>query len=179
MVRLVLEIEMKTLFTMIVLFSACSTALADCPVDAIEKALAAPLDGLKRIERAVTDVQSTEGGVWRIYTHEDGKLGTLVRIDAGESGMNEKRLSVASPAAYGIAVTRVDYLRHAFIDDAGPNGTASRTTEYFYYCDGKLYMPPREYATLDSEQYPKAGAIALKAMLDDKDIADVTKALKR
>ena len=179
MVRLVLEIEMKTLFTMIVLFSACSTALADCPVDAIEKALAAPLDGLTRIQRAVTDVQSTEGGVWRIYTHEDGKLGTLVRIDAGESGMNEKRLSVVRPDAYGISATRVDYLRHAFIDNGGPNGTAKRTTEYFYFCDGKLYMPPAEYGTLDNAAYAKAGAEAQKAMLMDKDVADVTKELKR
>lgn len=170
---------MKTLFTMIILCGTCGTALADCPVDAIEKALAAPLDEQKKIERGVTDIQSTEGGVWRIYAREDGQLGTLIRIDAGESGMNEKRLGIVSPDAYGIAVTRVDYLRHAFIDDGGPNGTAKRTTEYFYFCDGKLYMPPREYATLDSEQYPKAGAAAQKAMLEDKDVADVTKALKR
>ena len=93
--------------------------------------------------------------------------------------MSERRLSVVSPRAYGIAVTRVDYLRHAFIDEAGPNGTARRTTEYFYYCDGKLYVPPVEYATLDGAEYAKAGADAQKAMLGDKDVADVTKSLAR
>lgn len=169
---------MKTFFTMIILCGTCAAAEAACPVDAIEKALTTPLDEQSRIERNVTDVQSTEGGIWRIYKSDNGQLGTLVRIDAGESGMNEKRLSVAGPGAYGIAATRVDYLRHAFIDDAGPNGTARRTTEYFYFCDGKLYMPPREYATLDSEDYSRAGAAAQKTMLDDKDVTDVTKMLR-
>lgn len=170
---------MKTLFTMILLAGASGTALAGCPVDAIEKSLSAPLDGLKKIERPVTNVQSTEGGVWRIYRTEDGQLAAILRIDAGESGMNEKRLGIVSAEAYGIAVTRVDYLRHAFVDNGGPNGTAKRTTEYFYFCDGKLYEPPREYATRDSTEYPKAGAAAWQAMLDDKDVADETRALRR
>jgi len=171
---------MKTLFTMLVTLAACGPALADCQVAAIEKSLAAPLDGLKKVERAVTDIQSTEGGVWRIYRKKDGRLATLVRLDGGESGMNERRLSVVSPDAYGISVTRVDYLRHAFIDDGGPNGTAKRSTEYFYFCSGKLYAPPEMYATATMDgSYAKAGADAQKAMLMDKDVAELTKALKR
>ena len=169
---------MKTFFTMTILLATCSTAIA-CPVDRIEQALGTPLAGLKKIERTASDVQSTEGGVWRIYQGKDRKLSTLVRIDGGESGMSERRLSVVNPRTYGIAVTRVDYLRHAFIDEAGPNGTAKRTTEYFYYCDGQLYVPPMEYATLDGAAYAKAGADAQKAMLGDKDVADVTKGLAR
>lgn len=170
---------MKTLFTMFFLCTTCSVALAGCPIDTIEKALGAPLDGLKNTEREVSDVQSTEGGIWRIYRKKGGQLNSLVRIDGGESGMSERRLSMVSPAAYGIAVTRVDYLRHAFIESGGPNGTAKRTTEYFYYCDGKLYVPPAEYATLDGSEYAKAGAAAQHAMVDDKDVVDVTKGLKR
>lgn len=170
---------MKTLFTILITFAACGTALADCPVDSIEKALATSLDGLKKVERQVTDVQSTEGGVWRIYRKKDGRLNSLIRLDGGESGMSERRLSVVSPDAYGITVTRVDYLRHAFIDNAGPNGTAKRTTEYFYYCNGKLYVPQMEYATLDGAEYTKAGTEAQRMMTGDKDVADVTKGLKR
>lgn len=170
---------MKVLFTMIFLGCTSSLALAECPVDAIEKALATSLDGLKKTERPVTDVQSTEGGVWRIYRKKDGRLASLVRIDAGESGMNEKRLGIVSPDAYGISVTRVDYLRHAFVDNGGPNGTAKRTTEYFYFCGGKLFEPPREFGTRDSVEYPEAGTAAQKAMLDDKDVAGLTKGLKR
>lgn len=173
-----MEGGMKTLFTMIVIATTCGTALADCPVDRIEKALGTSLDGMKKVERPVTDIQSTEGGVWRIYRKKDGSLATLLRIDGGESGMGESRLSVVSPDAYGISVTRVDYLRHAFIDDGGPNGTARRTTEFFYFCSGKLHVPPEQYATMDGN-YAKAGAEAQKVMLLDKDVAALTKALKR
>lgn len=169
---------MKTLLTMIAICAGAGTALADCPVDRIEKALAAPLDGVKKVERPVTDVQSTEGGVWRIYRRKDGSLATLVRIDAGESGMNETRLAVLNPNAYGITTTRVDYLRHAFLAEGGPNGTARRTTEYFYFCNGKLHLPPEQFATM-GEGYAPAGAAAQKAMLEDKDVAAMTKALKR
>lgn len=170
---------MKSLFTMIALFCICGTALADCPVDKIEKALMAPLDGLAKSERAVSDVQSTEGGVWRIYRDKDGRLASLLRLDGGESGMSERRLGMASPRAYGISVTRVDYLRHAFIDDAGPNGTARRTTEYFYFCDGKLYVPPAAFATLDGADYARAGAEARRMLLDSEDVADLTAGLAR
>lgn len=170
---------MKSLFTMLLMFCACGTALAGCPVGTIEKALGTPLDGLDKVEREVTDVQSTEGGAWRIFRNENGQLVALLRIDGGESGMSERRLSVVSPDAYGITVTRVDYLQHAFIDNGGPNGTAKRTTEYFYYCGGKLYVPPAEFATLDGAAYAKAGAAAQEAMIGDKDVADVTKALWR
>lgn len=170
---------MKILFTILFMSAACGTALADCPVGEIEKSLAAPLDGLTKQERQVSDIQSTEGGVWRVYRKEDGTLSSLVRIDAGESGMGERRLSVVSPDAYGITVTRVDYLRHAFIDNAGPNGTAKRTTQFFYYCDGKLHVPQMEYATLDGTEYAKAGAEAQRVMIQDKDVTDVTGPLKR
>jgi hypothetical protein len=170
----------KTLFTMIFLAAGCGAALADCPVGSIEKALGAQLDGMKKVERPVTDIQSTEGGVWRIYRKKDGRLATLVRLDGGESGMGERRLSVVSPDAYGISVTRVDYLRHAFIDEAGPNGTAKRTTEYFYFCGGKLHVPQPMYATaVIDDTYAKAGADAQKAMLLDKDVSELTKGLKR
>lgn len=154
-------------------------ALADCPVGNIEKALGASLDGLKKIEREVSDVQSTEGGVWRIYRKKDGALQAIVRLDGGESGMSERRLSVVSPKAYGISVTRVDYLRHAFVDQGGPNGTARRTTEYYYYCDGKLVVPPAEYATVDTAAYARTGEEARRAMVLDKDVASFTRALAR
>jgi hypothetical protein len=102
-----------------------------------------------------------------------------VRLDGGESGSSERRLSIVSGEAYGIAVTRIDYLRHAFIDEAGPNGTAKRTTEFFYVCGGKLYMPPAQFATPDLEAYAAAGAEAIRMMVLDKDVADVTAGLKR
>lgn len=55
---------MKLALSLILLASLSSVARADCPVDKIEAALASSVDGLKRLDRDVTDVQSTEGGVW-------------------------------------------------------------------------------------------------------------------
>lgn len=170
---------MRLLLAAALLLGSCAAAFAECPVGDIEKALGASLDTLKKTEKPVTDIQSTDGGVWRIYQRPGGMLDTLVRIDAGESGMGETRLAIVNDGAYGIARTRVDYLRHAFIDDAGPNGTAKRTTEYFYFCDGKLYLPPAMYATLDNAAYAKTGEETQNRMLLDKDVAALTASLKR
>ena len=169
---------MKILFTMLLILGNCGMAFADCPAGEIEKSLTASLEGMKSEERPVTDIQSTEGGIWRVYRGPNGALTTLLRLDGGESGMNERRLSVLNPSAYGISVTRVDYLRHAFIDDAGPNATAGRRTEFFYYCGGRLYLPPEIYATVGAD-YARNGDAAQKAMLMDKDVEALTKPLMR
>lgn len=161
------------------LLATTSVHAADCPLDKIETALAAPLDGLKRLDRDVTDVQSTEGGQWQIYREPDGRVSTIIRIDGGESGMAERRLGIVNRKNYGIAVTRVDYMRHAFAEDAGPNAIAKRSTDYYYYCDGKLYLPPESYAMVDLVTYKASGLQAQAAMVRDKDIADFTKGLAK
>jgi hypothetical protein len=169
---------MKHLTCLLATIAFAGPALADCDVDGIATALDAPLATLKPVEREVTDVQSTEGGVWRIYRERDGRLNSIVRIDGGESGMQETRLSVVNRKAYGIAATRVDYLHHAFIE-GGPNGTAKRTTSYYNFCNGKVYVPSGDGVSVDAEQYPRDGMAARTLMLDDKDVADFTKGLTR
>lgn len=163
----------------VLLATTIAASAAECPLGEIEKALSSSLDGLKKLEREVTDVQSTEGGLWEIYREKDGRVHSIIRIDGGESGMGERRLSTVSRKAYGIAVTRVDYMRHAFLEDKGPNATASRKTDYYYYCDGKLYLPPADAAMFDIEAYKANGNDARKLMVLDKDVADFTKGLAR
>ena len=171
---------MKLPFSLAVfLATTIAASAAECPLGEIEKALSSSFDGLKKLERDVTDVQSTEGGMWEIYREKDGRLHSIVRIDGGESGMGERRLSTVSRKAYGIAVTRVDYLRHAFLEDQGPNATAARKTDYYYFCDGKLYLPPADAAMFDVEAYTASGKDAQKLMVLDKDVADFTKGLAR
>lgn len=170
---------MRVPLAIILLAGLAGPALAECPVGEIEKALTAPLDGLKVTEQPATDIQSTEGGVWRIYRGTDGGVETLIRLDGGESGMNEYRLSIVSTGAYGISSTRVDYLRHAFVDDGGPNGTARRSTSFYYFCDGTVFLPPEQYGTAALAGYPEEAAANQKRMLLDKDVADLVKDLKR
>ena len=170
---------MRVILAATAFLALSSASLAACPVPEIEKALNMPLDGLTMTEQPVEDIQSTEGGVWRIYSAANGSVQSIVRIDAGESGMGERRLGIHSPSDYGIIVTRVDYLRHAFIEEGGPNGTAKRTTEYFYFCDGKLFMPPEQFSMLDSKAYAAAAAEAQELMLGSAEIATAVKGLKR
>jgi hypothetical protein len=158
----------------------CGPALAaECPLPQMDKALAAPLDKMKPLERQASDVQSTEGGVWAIYREKDGRVNTITRGDFGESGRNEMRLSIVDRSTYGIAKTRIDYIRHAFLEDQGPFAFHKVTTEYFFYCDGKLYLPGVTGATMDLDQYKKDGDEAQAAFFSSKDIADFTKGLKR
>ena len=170
---------MKWPLSLVCMLSAATPAAADCALDKIETALSAPLDGLKRLDRDVTDVQPTEGGQWQIYREADGRVNTIFRVDGGESGMGERRLSIVNRKTYGIAVTRVDYMRHAFVEDAGPNATAKRTTDYYYYCDGKLYLPPEGYSMVDATAYKASGLEAQAMMVKDKDVADFTKGLAK
>lgn len=170
---------MKLPLAALLLLTLGTVARAACPVAEIEQALGQSLAAMKMTEREVSDIQSTEGGAWRIYHGRDGQVHSIVRLDGGESGMGERRLSIVDADAYGIAVTRVDYLRHAFVDDAGPNGTAKRTTEYFYYCGGRLFLPPADFATPDLALYATSGEEAKKAMVLDKDVGEFTRALAR
>jgi len=162
------------------LLGLCGPALAaECPLSEIEKALAAPLDKMKPLEREVSDIQSTDGGTWSIYREKDGRVNTITRGDFGESGRNEMRLSIVNRDTYGIADTRIDYIRHAFLEDQGPFAFHKVTTEYFFYCAGKVYLPGETGATMDLGQYKKDGAEAQAKFLSSKDIADFTKGLKR
>ena len=89
------------------------------------------------------------------------------------------RLSIVNRNTYGIAQKRIDYIRHAFLDDQGPFAFHKVTTEYFFYCDGKLYLPGETGATMDLAQYKKDGDAVLAAFLSAKDVADFTKGLTR
>ena len=169
---------MNRLLLLVALMSmACAANAAECPLPSIDKALGTTLDKLKSLERNATDIQSTEGGRWFIYREKDGRVNTITRIDYGESGRSELRLSIVNRTTYGIAKTRVDYIRHAFLE--GPFAVVKTTTEYFFYCDGKVYLPSPESATVDLDQYKKDAGDAQAAFLSAKDVADFTKGLKR
>ncbi len=160
------------------ILALATPARAECDLDSISTALSASLDSMKPYEREATEARSTEGGAWQIYREKDGRLNTIVRIDGGESGMQETRLSVVNRHTYGIASTRVDYLRHAFVEE-GPFGDYKRTTTYYYFCSGQAYVPPESASMVDAESYRKEAGERKAEMLDDKDVAEFTKGLAR
>ncbi|MGE3831674.1 MAG: hypothetical protein AB7F76_11835 [Parvibaculaceae bacterium] len=150
---------------------------ADCPLADIEKVLNAPLDGMKPIEKEVSDVQSTEGGGWQIYKDKKGRVHSIIRNDYGESGRGEIRLSILDRKAYGIARTRYDYIRHAFLE--GPFAIAKKSTDYYFFCDGKVYLPAADAAMVDLDRYPKDAAEAQTATVGSPDVAEFTKGLAK
>ena len=161
----------------IALLSASSADAADCPLADIEKVLNAPLDGMKPIEKEVSDIQSTEGGLWQIYKDDKGRVHSIVRNDFGESGRGDIRLSILDDKTYGISRTRYGYIRHAFLE--GPFAIAQRNTDYYFFCDGKVYLPAAEAAMIDMEQYPKDAAEVQKATVGSPDVAEYTKGLAK
>ena len=169
---------MKYLAATLLIMLGTVPAHAGCAIDEISAALESSLESMKPLIREVTDVQSTEGGEWSIYREKDGRVHSIIRIDGGESGRNDTRLSIVNRQTYGIASTRTDYLRHAFVEGS-PNGTARETTDYYYFCGGKIYLPDSENSMIDLDVYKKAAAEVQKTMLGDKDVTDFTKGLAR
>ena len=157
---------MKIMFAIAGLLLVATPVHADdCALGKIEDALTAPLDGLKKLERDVSDVQSTEGGQWQIYREADGRVNTIMRIDYGEMGRSELRLTILNRRTYGIADTGIQYTRHIYLTDGGPLGTSSRTIKFHYFCDGKPVIASPEALELQ------------KSILMNKDVADFTKGL--
>jgi hypothetical protein len=150
---------------------------AECPLADIEKILNAPLDRMTPIEKEVSEIQSTEGGLWQIYKDKKGRIHSIVRNDYGESGRGELRLSILDGKAYGISRTRYGYIRHAFLE--GPFAIAQRNTDYYFFCNGKVYLPAAEGAMVDLERYPKDAAEAQQAIIGSPDVAEFTKDLAK
>lgn len=148
---------------------------ASCPVEALDALSRKPLPAKPSRSLPVTNVITSEGGEWHIYTTKAG-LAHLVRVDGGEGGMMETQLSILSPRAYVIRETTISYLRHAFLE--GPNADAKEVTSRYFFCDGKVYQPANGAAIL-GDDYVTDGYGAQTRMLDDKDVKALTKPLKR
>jgi hypothetical protein len=167
-------------FLLICLLAVSPSAVlaTECDLDAISKALDAPLDGMKPYEREVAVSQSTEGGVWQVFHEKDGRLNSVIRIDAGESGRNDTRLSIVNRKAWGIASTRIDYNRHAFAEGGGPFAIVRKTTTHYFFCDGKLYTPPPEWSTT-GDDYAAAARETKDSFFKAEEIEDFVKGLTR
>ena len=147
---------------------------ADCEVNRIFEALATPLDGLKSIERAATDSDATEGGVWNIYPNAGGQVKNIVRVDIGENYNIETRLSIVDQSTWGISRTFTYYLNPY---TSAPFAIRRADANYYFYCDGNaetIWNSSEE----DNAQYAK-DALELKAeLLNAADIADIIQGTK-
>src|SRR5262245_6605458 len=63
-----------------------------CPLSQLTQRLAETPKNLKTVEVPVAEVQSTEGGVWKVRLSPSGKVHSVQRIDYGETGLGETTL---------------------------------------------------------------------------------------
>lgn len=110
-----------------------------CPGTRLASLIAASSLGKLAAEIDVADVQSAEGGNWRVYLGTaSGKPVNIVRSDYGETGRLEHRLVIASPEDYAIIRTRLSYSSSI----ADPNmKTSVAERSIWTFCGGKLQDP--------------------------------------
>lgn len=145
---------------------------SDCPIPDLEMAGEASLNAMKPLEIEAAEQRSVEGGTWQIYREKDGRVHTIVRIDGGESGRVETRLSVLNRHAFTIGERNITYNRNYAHE--GPFFFASEERKNYYFCDGKLVG-----TETGGEDYEKAGRELRDLFLNAKEIAGFTKGLAR
>lgn len=124
-----------------VLTLVLASTATSCPLDRLRQIVKEPLTGYEVREVAAAERRSTEGGVWRLYFHSNGQLHSVVRIDFGETGQWNARISFIDARNFGI-VDRV--LRYDL--PISPNRSvqiADESSTTYLFCDyDKLVIAP-------------------------------------
>ena len=148
-------------------------AAADCPkLRDIEERLAVPLPDRESEAIPVNDMQSSEGGEWRIYRDKKRKLTGIVRADLGEAGRAELRLAFLDRRNYAIRKTMFRYNGHFAM--GLPVAVVREESDIFYFCSGRLYTLSEEQAMVGTDPaYVKAAEEAREAIWKAPEIAKV------
>lgn len=125
----------------------------------------------------VAEIKSVEGGAWGIYRAggqpETGIVTDIMRTDYGEAGRLETRLTVSSPEAYAVTVTRFVYAAPIYATGAA---VIREEKDIFRFCDGALYLPEEGFGP--GEEYVAKAKEAL-ATFDAAEIKKYVPELKR
>lgn len=156
---------MKRTLIAILVFSATSPAIACSP--ALFERLDVPLREEADSSRDVAEIQSTEGGEWKIWQGADGATEEIARIDYGEMGRSEARLLVEGPNAYAITRTLYRYSVPIYVEGSM---TVRVETDIYMFCDGELLEPSEDFG---SDPEYAASAEAARAVFRAEEIADV------
>jgi hypothetical protein len=115
--------------------------LQACPVKKLAHVTREPLGGYTKLELAVRDVRTAEGGLWRIYFRHDGVPHSIVRIDFGETGQKQIRASFVGPHSFGMVVTTLRY--DAPLDSHRQTRISERSSTEYLFCgkDDLIYVP--------------------------------------
>ncbi|SMQ71988.1 hypothetical protein SAMN06295905_1974 [Devosia lucknowensis] len=152
--------------TLIILFAAtCTTPALACNPGLFER-VDQPVRDTADISFDVAEIQSTEGGEWKVWRDADGDTNEVARIDYGEMGRLETRMVVESTDAYAVLATRYGYAAPIYVEGAM---TVRVETDIYMFCDGELLTPPEDFGL--NEDYAKAAERA-RATFDAPEILE-------
>ncbi|MBJ3783370.1 hypothetical protein [Devosia sediminis] len=146
---------MRNLFILLML-GATSPVLACNP--ALVERLDAPVRDDADTVLDVAEIQSVEGGEWKVWMGDDGTAEEIVRIDYGEMGRLETRMVLDGAAAYGVTQTRYHYAAPIYAEGAA---TVRIETDIYVFCDAALELPPEDFGL--NEDYAAAAKSAVAA----------------
>lgn len=149
----------------ILLVLSCATPALACNPDLFAR-LDLPLREAADVALDVSEVQSTEGGEWKLWQGSDGSTDEVARIDYGEMGRLVTRLFMDGATDYGITQTRYTYSVPIYVENSI---TTRIETDIFLFCDGKLLLPAEDFG-VDPDYAQRADDA--RAVFGAEEIAD-------
>ncbi|GEM_PF-3432530 len=133
------SLPMRT--ALLIAIISASPALACSP--SLHERLDQPLRETADDTFDVSEVQSVEGGEWKVWQRPDGSgAEEVVRIDYGEMARLETRLVIDGPDDYAITQARYLYSVPMYLEGS----TVVRIeTDIYMYCDGALVLPSEDF----------------------------------
>lgn len=125
--------------TSLVLLLLCAAARGHaCPVGDLWDRVREPLEARPKIEIAVRDIQSTDGGIWWVYLGQHGIPLSMLRSDFGETIQGRLQAWFIDRQTYLIRDT-VMYYREHYRATSGPE-VAHEESSTFVFCDDQPYV---------------------------------------
>lgn len=117
---------------------------ADCPLLKLAQLLVKMPKGLKAVEVPLEQIQSTEGGFWKVFVTSSGRTHSIERTDFGETGRWHTSLVLLN--RQNVAIRNVMIRYREPIGSGRPVKIATRTATDYFVCGDTVYAPARASA---------------------------------
>ncbi|WP_125461742.1 MULTISPECIES: hypothetical protein [Rhodomicrobium] len=118
----------------IFVFSIAFTNLVKaCPVGQLAALSKETLGELRKEELPAGDNDSTEGGQWQIFIRDDASLHSIIRLDFGETGQRQIRLSRLNRREFAITLNNLRYDIPLNANDRVDTDTANKISKVYFF----------------------------------------------
>lgn len=147
-----------------------------CPIEELVQINKEPLRAESRVEVSVTRQQSTEGGQWQIYFRANGTLHSIIRLDLGETGQKELRVSFLDRRNFVVVSTTRYY--DAPIEPLKDVKIESEITKLYFFCDEMVYLPVVTGDEMEAARESRETKYLRSLILDAEEISAYLNLLK-